>query len=121
MAMAWLTREDAAIFNRTPKDPDIETLSYWLSRLEPLIRADTVEKTIVVLANRTGIEDDATYAGTSTVLGIHNGEVNVYGILGRGESEVLIVDTKDEPYAKVVSLPTPAARATNGTPLDVVN
>lgn len=38
LSMAWLTRETAGEFSRFPKQPDMETLSYWLARLEPLIR-----------------------------------------------------------------------------------
>jgi hypothetical protein len=83
----------------------METLSYWLARLEPVIRAETEGEIIVVLANRCGTEGEAVYAGTSAVLGIQSGEVNVYGILGRGEKELLIVNTKLRPQAKLVSDP----------------
>jgi len=103
LSMAWLTREDARSYSRMPKDPDMETLSYWLARLEPLIRAETEGEIIVVFANRCGIEDDAVYAGTSAVLGIESGEVKVYGILGRGERELLVVDTDDPPMAKLIA------------------
>lgn len=75
----------------------METLSYWLARIEPLIRAETEGEIIVVFANRTGIEEEAVYAGTSAVLGIQAGEVKVYGILGRGEKELLVVDTSKRP------------------------
>ncbi|KAH7321650.1 carbon-nitrogen hydrolase [Rhexocercosporidium sp. MPI-PUGE-AT-0058] len=105
ISMAWLTREDARAFSRTPKEPDMETLSYWLARLEPLIRAEGDGEIIVVLANRCGTEDEAVYAGTSAVLGIQGGEVKVYGILGRGERELLVVDTTRPPQAKLVSEP----------------
>ena len=84
----------------------METLSYWLARLEPVIRAEEEGEIIVVLANRCGTEDDAVYAGTSAVLGIEAGEVKVYGILGRGERELLVVDTSLRPQAKLVSDPT---------------
>jgi protein N-terminal amidase len=103
--MAWLTREDARSYSRTPKEPDMDTLSYWLARLEPLIRAETEGEIIVVLANRCGAEDEAVYAGSSAVLGIHAGEVKVYGILGRGEKELLMVDTSKRPQAKLISQP----------------
>jgi len=105
LSMAWLTQEDARSFSRTPQEPDMDTLSYWLSRLEPLIRADITSEIIVVLANRTGSEGDATYAGTSAVLGIHQGEVKVYGLLGRGERSLLVSDTEREPFARFVSQP----------------
>ena len=104
--MAWLTREDQRSYSRSPKDPDMETLSYWLARIEPLIRAETDGEIIVVFANRTGIEEEAVYAGTSAVLGIQAGEVKVYGILGRGEKELLVVDTNKRPQAKLVSEPS---------------
>ena len=107
--MAWLTREDGRSYSRTPKEPDMETLSYWLARLEPVIRAETEGEIIVVLANRTGTEEEAVYAGTSAVLGIQAGEVKVYGILGRGEKELLVVDTKRRPQAKLISQPNSAA------------
>jgi len=103
--MAWLTREDARSYSRTPKEPDMDTLSYWLARLEPLIRAEMEDEIIVVLANRCGTEAEAVYAGSSAVLGIHAGEVKVYGILGRGEKELLVVDTDKRPQAKLISQP----------------
>jgi protein N-terminal amidase len=107
--MAWLTRENPRSYSRSPKDPDMETLSYWLARIEPLIRAETDDEIIVVFANRTGIEEEAVYAGTSAVLGIQGGEVKVYGILGRGEKELLVVDTDKRPQAKLVSEPNSTA------------
>lgn len=109
--MAWLTREDARSFSRQPKEPDMDTLSYWLARLEPLIRAETKGEIIVVMANRTGVEEEAVYAGTSCVLGINAGEVKVYGILGRGESELLVVDTSERPQAKLIIKATTATSA----------
>ncbi|KAK7993494.1 hypothetical protein PG989_006875 [Apiospora arundinis] len=105
MSMAWNTREDARHFSRMPKEPDMETLTYWITRLEPLIRTENDEEIIIVFCNRTGIEDDAVYAGTSAVIGIKDGEVNVYGILGRGEKELLVIDTDNAPYAKLVYRP----------------
>ena len=109
LSMAWLTREDARSYSRQPKEPDMETLSYWLARLEPLIRAETEGEIVCVFANRTGTEEEAVYAGTSAVLGIHSGEVKVYGILGRGEKELLVVDTEKRPQAKLISEPNSLA------------
>ncbi|KAI0196657.1 carbon-nitrogen hydrolase [Xylaria flabelliformis] len=105
VTMAWLTREDASLFCRMPNEPDMDTLTYWISRLEPLIRSESREEIVVVFCNRTGIESDAVYAGTSVVIGVKDGEVNVYGILGRGEKDLLVVDTEKPPYAKVVYRP----------------
>ncbi|KFY58982.1 hypothetical protein V496_05882 [Pseudogymnoascus sp. VKM F-4515 (FW-2607)] len=101
IAMAWVTREDARSYSRTPKEPDMETLAYWVARLEPLIRCEDDGEIIIVLANRTGVEGDAVYAGTSAVLGIQSGEVKLYGVLGRGERELLVVDTSKRPQAKL--------------------
>ena len=103
--MAWLTREDAREFSQMPKEPDMDTLTYWVKRLEPLIRSESDDEVIVIFANRTGVEGDAVYAGTSAVLGIKSGEVNVYGLLGRGEKELLVVDTKGPPFAQLVYRP----------------
>ncbi|KAH8771998.1 carbon-nitrogen hydrolase [Diaporthe sp. PMI_573] len=100
--MAWLTREEGRTFSRMLSEPDMETLTYWVQRLEPVIRAEGEHEIIVVFCNRTGFEDDAVYAGTSTVLGVADGEVSVYGILGRGVKDLLVVDTNDAPFAKLI-------------------
>ncbi|KAI1330200.1 hypothetical protein F5Y16DRAFT_416231 [Xylariaceae sp. FL0255] len=105
VTMAWLTREEGRLFSRMPNEPDMDSLTYWITRLEPLIRSDSQDEVIVVFCNRTGIEDDAVYAGTSAVIGIKDGEVNVYGLLGRGEKDLLVVDTEAPPYAKLVYRP----------------
>ncbi|KAF4992539.1 hypothetical protein FGRMN_7101 [Fusarium graminum] len=105
VSMAWNTREDPRRFTRMPNEPDMETLTYWVTRLEPLIRHESEDEIIVVFCNRCGNEDEALYAGTSAVIGIHDGEVKVYGLLGRGEKELLVVDTNNSPYAKLVYRP----------------
>ncbi|CAI4210947.1 unnamed protein product [Parascedosporium putredinis] len=102
VSLAWPTSQDAHLFRRAPQEPDMETLMYWMTRLGPIIHRETDQETIVVFANRTGVDDKITYAGTSAVLGIRDGEVNVYGILGRSDKEVLIVDTNQEPLGKLV-------------------
>ncbi|KAL2211395.1 carbon-nitrogen hydrolase, partial [Sarocladium strictum] len=105
LTMAWMTREDGRAYSRTPQEPDLETLTYWITRLEPLIRSENKDEIIVVFCNRSGSEEDATYAGTSAVLGILDGEVRVYGMLGRGEKSLLVVDTNNPPRAKMVYRP----------------
>jgi protein N-terminal amidase len=111
ISMAWITGEDAREFSRAQHEPDMDTLEYWLRRIEPLIRAETEGEIIVVFANRCGVEDEAVYAGTSAVLGIQGGEVKVYGMLGRGEEELLIVDTNEHPKWKLVSPTSTAAES----------
>ncbi|KAJ4306299.1 hypothetical protein N0V88_001099 [Collariella sp. IMI 366227] len=100
LSTAWLTNDERTTFLSCPHQPDLATLTYWARRLEPILRTESLEETIVVIGNRCGIEDDATYAGTSTVMGIKNGEFSLYGILGRGEEQLLVVDTNKPPYAK---------------------
>lgn len=99
--MAWNTQTDPMLFHQQIREPDMESLSYWLTRLRPMIDLGVGEEVIVVLANRTGFEGDATYVGTSSILGIKDGDVRLYGILGRGEQRLLIVDTDDPPYARL--------------------
>lgn len=100
-----MTREDRRHFSRMPNEPDMDTLTYWITRLEPLIRSNNEDEIIVVFCNRTGTEDEITYAGTSAVIGIQEGEVKVYGLLGRGEKDLLVIDTNNRPYAKLLYRP----------------
>lgn len=79
-----------------------ETLTYWVQRMEPLIRAETEEEIIIVFCNRCGLEDETVYAGSSAVIGIKQGEVCVYGLLGRCEKSVLVVDTDNPPLGKLI-------------------
>ncbi|KAK4242480.1 hypothetical protein C8A03DRAFT_29238 [Achaetomium macrosporum] len=109
LTMAWQTHQDASHFNLNPAEPDLETLVYWVQRLEPLIHADKEEEIIVVFCNRIGAEDEATYTGTSAVIGIKRGEVFVYGVLGRGVNELLVVDTNQPPRSKLTDADGPEA------------
>lgn len=118
ISMSWMTAEEPRRFSRMPQEPDMDTLTYWVTRLEPLIRADTEEEIIVVFCNRTGTEDEATYAGTSAVIGVREGEVKVYGLLGRGAKELLVVDTSNAPFARLVCRPdSPTIKTTTGEAL----
>ncbi|KAL2068252.1 hypothetical protein VTL71DRAFT_16350 [Oculimacula yallundae] len=114
--MAWFTSDNARSFSRAPSEPDMDALAYWLSRLEPLIRAEAVGEIIVIFANRCGTEEELVYAGTSAVIGINKGEVKVYGLLGRGEKELLVVDTSRLPEAKLVSTPNSSTTEAPETP-----
>ncbi|KAL2126002.1 hypothetical protein VTI74DRAFT_1975 [Chaetomium olivicolor] len=105
LSTAWLTNDERTAFLSSPEEPDVATLSYWARRLEPILRTGSSEETIVVIGNRCGVEDDATYAGTSTVLGFKDGEISVYGILGRGVEQLLVVDTDKPPFAKMTLTP----------------
>ncbi|KAH8845292.1 hypothetical protein MCOR01_002537 [Pyricularia oryzae] len=111
LSMAWPTDEDQRMYSRMPQEPDMDTITYWVQRLEPLIRAEQDDEIIVVFCNRTGTEEDLTYAGTSAVVGIKSGEVSVYGLLGRGVKEVLVVDTDLPAFAKLVQRTDPYPQA----------
>ncbi|KAF5658042.1 amino-terminal amidase, partial [Fusarium denticulatum] len=100
--LAEMTKDEPRHFSRTPNKPDMETLEHWVIRLEAVIRSENQSEIIVVFCNRTGYEGDATYAGTSAVLGIHGGEVKVYGLLGRSEKNLLVVDTDNPAPMKLV-------------------
>ncbi|KAK4127941.1 carbon-nitrogen hydrolase [Parathielavia appendiculata] len=116
LSTAWLTNDEQASFLSCPDAPDMSTLSYWVRRLEPVIRAKDSEETIVVFANRSGAEDEATYAGSSTVLGIKDGEVSVYGILGRGVEKLLVIDTERPPFGKIIDRPEVPVDGEPGAP-----
>ncbi|KAK1778990.1 carbon-nitrogen hydrolase [Copromyces sp. CBS 386.78] len=105
LSMAWLTHEDPETFTPLAQEPDLATMTYWLQRFEPVIRGESDEELIVIFCNRCGMEDDVLYAGTSAVVGIKNGEVSVYGLLGRGSRELLVVNTDAPPYGKLVNRP----------------
>ncbi|KAL6795059.1 hypothetical protein J3E68DRAFT_436779 [Trichoderma sp. SZMC 28012] len=109
ISMAWMTREDRHHYSRMSNEPDMDSLTYWVTRLEPLIRSNNEDEIIVVFCNRTGVEEEATYTGTSAVIDIQEGEVKVYGLLGRGEKDLLVVYTTNPPYAKMVYRPDASA------------
>ncbi|KKA25967.1 hypothetical protein TD95_002172 [Thielaviopsis punctulata] len=106
VAMAWPSIENSREYSQVPSEPDTDTLMYWISRLEPVIRAENEEEVIIIFCNRCGSQGSTCYTGTSTVLGISNGEVRVYGLLGRGTKELLVVDTSNPPYGRLVYRPS---------------
>lgn len=105
LTMAWQTHQHPSQFSLQAKEPDVETLVYWVQRLEPLVTSGREDEVIVVFCNRTGAEDEVTYTGTSAVLGVKAGNVFIYGILGRGESGLLVVDTSQPPISKLTEQP----------------
>ncbi|KAK4228267.1 carbon-nitrogen hydrolase [Podospora fimiseda] len=113
LAMAWQTHEDLARYSLQSKEPDLEALVYWVQRLEPLVCADKEDEVIVVFCNRVGNEGQVTYAGTSAVLGVKAGNVFVYGVLGRGESGLLVVDTDQPPISRLTEQPSAEAEEVN--------
>jgi len=93
--MAWSSHSltTADILGPGGKSPDVDTLSYWMDRFGPVVAAD--RDTILVMANRCGIEGEVYYAGTSTVMRVGRGKIGVWGICGKGEEKCLVVNTND--------------------------
>jgi len=96
LSMAWLSQELRAedVQGEDANNPDLKTLSYWVERFGPLIEAEG-EGTILVMANRCGVEGEVCYAGTSTVMQASGGEVKMWDICGKGEERCLVVDTEE--------------------------
>ena len=92
--MGWPTAEPEL---KDPDVPDEEVLKVWAKKLSPLIKEKSKKEVIVVFSNRCGTEDKAEYAGTSAVLGIKEGKVVAYGILGKINEALLVVDTSQPP------------------------
>lgn len=77
LSMAWLTNKEPSYLSSAPKEPDMNTLRYWLKRLQPLVK-DMGKEVIIVVANKCGEEGpDARYAGTSWI-----------GRVGLGKAEI---------------------------------
>lgn len=121
ISMAWLTHMSEVELRRQPDEPDLDTVGYWLMRLEPLSRGregqDREEQTredmsrpdeetegapdaegdggeiVVMLANRSGEEGEAKYAGSSAIMGISKNGVRCWEMLGRGEEGFCTADT----------------------------
>lgn len=101
--MAWLTNIPASSLKSAPGEPDLDTLGYWLERLQPLVEG-VGKEVIVVVANRCGEEEpDVRYAGTSWVGKVGDGKAGIWEMVGRGE-EGLVVGDMDKPVKWVVKL-----------------
>lgn len=104
LSMAWLTRLESSELGAQADQPDLDTLSYWIERLTPVVEGQ--KEVVVVCANRCGEEggknplgeeEGVRYAGTSWVGLVGNGLVRIWGIMGRAAEGVLVVDTAQEP------------------------
>lgn len=95
MPMAWLTSQPQSSLVDQAQVPDADTLAYWIQRLQPVLDQGPQGRsgeTIFVACNRIGIEREASYAGTSVVVGVSKGNVKVYGCLGRGTEDLLVCE-----------------------------
>jgi hypothetical protein len=92
VCMSWSIQRDGNL--RYLEDERDSSLDYWIRKLGPVIKAEREKETVVVFCNRCGIDGKVYYAGTCAVIGIKQGQVIAYGILGRGKTELLVADTK---------------------------
>lgn len=102
--MAWLTRLDTSELLAHAGEPDLDTLSYWVGRLKPLVEAE--KEVIAVFGNRCGqeagknplgVEEGVRYAGSSWIGKVGNGVAKIWEIMGRAEEGVMVADTEKEP------------------------
>ncbi|KAI5806481.1 carbon-nitrogen hydrolase [Peziza echinospora] len=102
LSMAWLTAAPPGSLMEHAQVPDADTLAYWVQRLQPLIDHGNIHgrEITVVINNRVGTEGECNYAGTSVVLGITQGNVKVYGCLGRATEDLLVCDVPGPLNAK---------------------
>lgn len=96
LSMAWLTHQSTSDLLARPDEPDMNTLSYWVERLVPLVNNKDRE-IIVVFANRCGEEPDARYAGSSWIGRVGLGKVIMWDIAGKSQETLVSVDTDQEP------------------------
>ena len=95
--MAWMTTLTPEELMYDISQPDTRQYHYWIQRFLPLIEAtanNSEQKFIVACANRCGVEGSSAYAGSSCVMRIKGGKIEVFSILGKMEQKCLIVDTE---------------------------
>ncbi|KIW09294.1 uncharacterized protein PV09_00211 [Verruconis gallopava] len=98
LSMAWLTRMTKEELEVDKEKPDLETLSYWIERFSPLRENTEGRQTVIVVANRCGIEEDACYAGTSSVIRLDGrGAVEIFDLCGKNEERLMVVDLSTKP------------------------
>ncbi|KAK0512816.1 hypothetical protein JMJ35_004833 [Cladonia borealis] len=104
LSMAWLTRLPEQDLLEQAEEPDLNTLSYWIERMKPLV--DGEKEVIVVCANRSGMEpgknpigeeEGVRYAGSSWVGKVGRGVVRIWQITGKAIEQVIVADTKVTP------------------------
>ncbi|PNS15483.1 Protein N-terminal amidase [Sphaceloma murrayae] len=122
LSTAWLTSLVPEVLSKDPKEPDLDTLNYWVARFKPLLDRMGTEEVVLVFANRCGLEpgtvegvtrgtNDAGesvigFAGTSCVVGVREGSLKIWDMLGKAEEAVLMVDTETAPIYQLSIKPT---------------
>lgn len=118
-SMAWLTHLSHEDLEQLPYEPDMNTFASWMDRFWPINMGGRrpamtghglggfgigdhsarwtgkgLEEVILIFANRCGVEGTASYAGTSSVVRMRQGNIELLGQLGRAEEDLLLVDTE---------------------------
>lgn len=105
LSMAWLSHAlgetPASTDGAIGMQPDLQTLGYWVERFRPVVEMEGRE-VVLVCANRCGWERGACYAGSSCVMRVGKGKVEIWGLLGRAEDGLLVVDTEERPGLEMV-------------------
>ncbi|KAF4461399.1 Carbon-nitrogen family [Fusarium albosuccineum] len=94
--LAGTTSGESQQPGRAPSEPDMETLKHRILSLEPIVCSGGQSEVILILCNRTSYEQNASYTGISAIVGIHEGKIKVYELLG------LVVDTDAGSYKELI-------------------
>jgi protein N-terminal amidase len=96
LSTAWITRLSPEELDASPDEPDVETQTYWLERMRPILTSKPTEPIVIVFANRCGQEGGVCYAGSSMVVRVGvSGGVSIHERLGKKEERCLIVDLNE--------------------------
>lgn len=88
--------------------PDKRTARYWILRFNPLyMKPHTTDSKLLIICNRSGIEGDSMYAGSSSIIRFNGGtarenpitkslyvDFDLFGTMGQGNEGVLIRDVE---------------------------
>ncbi|KAJ3101223.1 Carbon-nitrogen hydrolase [Phlyctochytrium planicorne] len=96
-SMAWLLSDDGDMDEYVqPADPSMSTLEYWVMRLAPLRLATRGRgkegKIIVAICNRIGLENGSRFCGSSTVLKLEEGEVEILNVAGFNNETIIVAN-----------------------------
>lgn len=84
------------MFSCKPLKPDMNALT-----LAPF---SAHKEVIIIFYNRCGFKSGVAYFSTSAVLRIKGGEVSVYGLFKRGVEKLLVIDTNNLLFARLVQV-----------------
>jgi protein N-terminal amidase len=91
LSNAWRLGPDAIV--QDPLEPHHATIRYWIQRLAPLVLESHDSPILVVVCNRTGVEHNVTFAGSSCAFLFHGGKYRVLASLGVAEESLLLFET----------------------------